>query len=176
MELLRSQLNAITDDDDALIESWAVTARMMVEADSRLSLVRKTVKHRLPEFPGNGYIELPRGPVVSVESIQYFDADDNEQTLDESKYRVDLERFPAVIWDIAGNTWPWTSERHDAVTVSYTTGHDPEDNPAPEVAKGAIMLLVAHWYKNREAVGTVGTEIALGYERLINLLLEETYP
>jgi hypothetical protein len=38
------------------------------------------------------------------------------------------------------------------------------------MAKHAIILLAAHWYWNREAVGRVGDEISLGYNSLITRL------
>jgi hypothetical protein len=36
-----------------------------------------------------------------------------------------------------------------------------------EGLRAAIKLLVGHWYENREAVGTVGAEVALAVESLI---------
>ncbi|WP_339739219.1 head-tail connector protein [uncultured Maricaulis sp.] len=177
---LKNICRAVADDEDDELRSWGVTARKMVESDSHRSLVRKTIRQRRHCWPAENYVELARGPLVSVESLQYIDTDGATQSIESAdNWRIDTDRQPGVLFFDPEFVRPATiSGRHDAITINYTAGYDTVENPAPAIACSAISMLVAHWYKNREAttVGVVSTELALGYERLIGLLLQETYP
>ena len=178
LELAKANARVVVDDEDALIRRKIAAARKAVEDESGLHLVRKTVRHRLTHWPGN-VIEIPAWPLVSVESITYRDAAGVVQTLDPATYNVDVDRRPGVIWLAPDASWPaLQANRSDAVTITGTVGFDAVENPPPEYAAEAIQLLVAHWYRNREAavIGTINSELEVGYQRLLDLLSETRYP
>jgi uncharacterized phiE125 gp8 family phage protein len=61
--------------------------------------------------------------------------------------------------------------RYQAVyNAGYTQLEDPNDTDAPEEVKQAVLLLVGHWYENREAaVAGVTTEaIEMGVDALLS--------
>jgi len=127
-------------------------------------------------------------PLTDVESIQYIDgsgqASNGElQTLHEGvDFIVDYLAFEARIFPLAGSFWPSVLYVPNAVLINYTAGFDPDPTKTktvnvtvgsppdqqptyefvigiPMALKTAIMMIVAHWYFNREPVvaGTAGT-------------------
>lgn len=49
-----------------------------------------------------------------------------------------------------------------------SVGVDVSSEPAPPAVEHAILMLVAHWYENREAVKDAATSaVAIGVDRLI---------
>ena len=166
--------NVVATDDDTLISALLQAAREQVESDASRALVTQTWRLKLHSFFAD-LIELPRPPLVSVTKIEYLDLDNVSQTLPAAYYHVDADRSPGVIWRDEDYTWPTLSDRPNAVTITYVAGYGAAA-AVPARAKQAILLLVGHWYRSREAVGQVGSEIALAYQRLINGLRAGSYP
>lgn len=138
-----------TDDDDyltALIEpvtTW-------VESYTNRALIYQTWTRYLDAFPR--VINLHRWPVVSVTSIKYIDTDGNQQTLSASVYRVDVHA--GRVTEAYDQQWPDTRLLTNAVEVAYQAGYASSAQqlakiPAP--LRHAMLLIVAHYYNNREA-------------------------
>jgi uncharacterized phiE125 gp8 family phage protein len=51
--------------------------------------------------------------------------------------------------------------------ISFVVGYGTP-NDVPKEIKQAALLLIGHYYANREAVGSVGSEIPLGVQALLN--------
>lgn len=159
--------NVVASDDDDLITALIVAAREQVESDTGRALITQTWRLKLHAFFADK-LELPRPPLQSVTSVKYLDLSEVEQTLAATYYDVDTDREPGVIWRDEDATWPSTSDEVNAVTITYKAGYGNAAANVPGRAKQAILLLVGHWYRCREAVGTVGIEVQLAYQRLIN--------
>lgn len=162
---LRQQINYSDDDTDELIRGYISAAREMFEVDTERALLSQTWTLKLNEFPDD-HIELRLCPLGSVSSITYTDSDGASQTLATTVYLVS-NSDPARITLKYGQVWPATYDQADAITVTFTAGYSSE-LLVPAKAKQAIRMLAGHWYQNREAIGQVGSEIALGYESLVN--------
>jgi uncharacterized phiE125 gp8 family phage protein len=172
---VKRHANVVATDDDGFLSSLIAAAREQVESDTGRALITQTWRLKLHDWFGD-LIELPRAPLQSVTSIKYFDADNVEVTLPAAYYDVDADRTPGVIWRDPDYTWPMVSDQANAVTITYKAGYGDAAATVPARAKQAIALLVGHWYRSREAVGTVGTEVALAYQRLVNGLRVGNYP
>jgi len=170
----KRQCNVIADDEDTQFDHWIQAARELVESSANRSLMAQTWRLRLREFPAEK-LELPRPPLIAVASVKYYDSNGVEQTLPATYYAVDSDREPGVLWRDEDATWPATDERPNGITVTYTAGY-ASVAAVPARAKQAILLLVAHWYRVREAVGTVGDEVALAYQALVRSLKPGGYP
>jgi uncharacterized phiE125 gp8 family phage protein len=163
-------LHVTSDDEDDLIQSLVDQATAYFQDAANIQLCEAGYEFRLDAFP-SGEIKIPRGPLVSVESITYIDSDGNEQTLDAAEYDVDIYDPTGRVCPAYNETWPTTRAVMNAVCISYTAGFG-DSADVPETAKGALRLLIGHWYRNREAMltGTISKEIELGVERLKWLL------
>lgn len=169
--------NVVASDDDTYITNLIVAARELVEQDTSRALINQTWEIELDDWWTDA-LELPRQPLASVTSVKYYDANDVLQTVTATNYHVDTRREPGVIWWDEDYTLPTLSDRPNPVLVTYVAGYGSAASSVPARAKQAILLLVGHWYRNRETevVGTIATEIAQGYRRLIRSLCVGVYP
>ena len=82
--------------------------------------------------------------MVSVESINYIDA--NGDTQDLLNAQVSTGELSCITLDY-GETWPTTRRRKKAVSIEYTSG---KSRP-PGNARRAMLLLIAEWFDNRDS-------------------------
>lgn len=122
-------------------------------------------------YPGmvpnsTGVINIPRPPLRSIASVQYYDFRGTLQTVDPSVYTVSLGA-PARIQPAYSQVWPLARPTIDAVQVAFVAGYgDAAACPAPVVT--AIKMMVAHWFEHREAVSADGlAEIPLAVDALL---------
>ena len=101
-------------------------------------------------------IPLQRGPLVSLNSVKYFDTANTQQTMTTGQYTYSKPSyFPA---DLEPTTvWPVAYARPDAVSINFTTGM----NPVPVSLCHAIRLLCGQWYASRENI-SYGPQTAMG--------------
>ncbi|BCJ90038.1 hypothetical protein IZ6_07730 [Terrihabitans soli] len=94
-------------------------------------------------------IELPQGPVIEVVEITYQDGAGVTQTLASSVYELlsDDRLVPA-----AGQSWPSTSGREEAVKIQYAVGL-ADDDPRREVAKNAVRTHVKLHFDMKDPPG-----------------------
>lgn len=155
-------------DEDSVLAAYIKAAREMVETDLMRALCTQTWTLKLDQFPCD-LIELRRCPAVSVTSITYTDTAGASQTLAADQYVVDTNSEPGRITPAYGASWPSTYAQANVVTVVFTAGYGGQAD-VPERAKQAIRMLAAHWAINREAIGSVGDNVPLGYDSLIDRL------
>lgn len=109
---------------------------------------------------------LPLYPVISVDAIKYIDENGTEQTVDPAVYRVDTHSNPARVSLEWNQVWPSARLVANAVKVTFTCGHAS----VPEDLRHAVMMLVAHWAENREAViaGTGAMTMPMAVESILS--------
>lgn len=110
---------------------------------------------------------LPLLPVQSL-TVTYYDVDNVQRTLATSVYQTVTEASGVELELKFGQTWPITYDREDAISVTFVAGYGAAAAvPAP--IKAGILLLVGHWYFNREAVviGQTPSEVPMAVSALI---------
>lgn len=167
----KAHLRVDITDDDVSIAGFIKGAREQFELDTRRALITQTWDLTLDAFPSASELELPLPPLASVTSITYKDVDGNVQTFPAASYVVDVSELFGRIVLKSGYTWPSTTLwAAGAVVVRFVAGYGAAA-AVPQGAKQAILLLVAYWYENREAVavqpGIVAVELSLAYDRLM---------
>lgn len=142
-------------DDDALLVALIEAATAHLDGwDGILGrcLMTQTWRQDFPGFAAR--LRLPLRPVQSIASIKYLDRNNAEQTLDPSVYTFRADPQGVYVELNPDQAWPNTAARPDAVSVTFVAGYeDATKVPAP--IKQAMLLMIGHWYENREAV-TVG--------------------
>jgi uncharacterized phiE125 gp8 family phage protein len=164
-------------DDDGLIAGYLLAARQIIETELRRSLISQTWDYFVDcdwpcEKVGGQWhrrITLPLPPLLSVTSISYVDSSGGTQTLAADQYRVSTKRHEGVIEPAYGVTWPPVRDQVDAITVRFVCGYGPNPSDVPEPIRQAILLLVGHWYENREAVnvGNIVTPLPFAVDALL---------
>jgi uncharacterized phiE125 gp8 family phage protein len=155
--------------DDTLITSLITAARETVEAISRRALVTQTWDLVQDAWPQGDELVLPLPPLQSVTSIQYVDQNNVTATFASSYYAVDTYSESGRVKLVMGAAWPGsTLYTLNGVRVRFTAGFGLAVS-VPQKYKQAILLLVGHWYANREQViaGLKPEEIPFGVEALL---------
>ena len=176
----------LRDDEDAAndVLLLLITAvRQATEEYLDQSLITSTWTLELDRFPTpsgdfslhshphhrvirEGRIDLPMGPVVSIQTVEYFDTDDVLQTLAAANYEFDRN---GRLRPVSTKVWPGTFDRLNAVKVSYTAGQ-ADGGQVPEDIKLAMKLMIGKFDVGREdiVIGTIIAKLPDGYKYLLN--------
>lgn len=163
-----------TSADDNLITMLIAAARRMVESDSGRALITQTWELVLDGFPASTQIKLPLPPLQSVTSIKYFTnaTPSVETTFASTNYVVSIDdSYGGLIVLKDSASWPAITNplEKGAVRIRFIAGYGLAVS-VPEIYKQAMLLLIGHWYENREAIqvtGAVPKELPQAYEALI---------
>lgn len=156
LALAKQHLRVEHDDEDSLITAYLNAAIDWVESHTGKLLTRREVTQTEPGFVS--YFRLYYGPAPATVSVAYADSDNLAATVDDALL-ADTRLYPPV-----GDAWP-SAARNTPVTLTYTAGFET----APDALNAAVLLLVGHYYKNREAVTLSTTnpeELPLAVEAL----------
>lgn len=164
----KAHLRVLHSSEDTLIARLVSAAVSHVERVTGRALVTRTIELRLPAFPDDDPILLPRPPLIAVASVTYVDTAGATQTLSSDKYTVtiDAEGYGAIVLD-PDEAWPDTDETPRAVRVTYTAGYGAAADVPRDIAS-AILLHVGSLYAVREAVAAAGQVVPLAYESLLD--------
>ena len=149
-------------EDITVLQPLITAAREFCENRTGLSLAQKTIEAYPSAFASE--LSLPRPPVVSVESITYTDGDGRTNTLDPSKYAVDTITGRVVFLEIPD----CELSKVNPIKITYTAG----SCNIPMTIRQAMLLLIGHWYTNREAV-VVGAVASADVSLTVNALLNQ---
>lgn len=143
LSLAKQHLRVLHDSEDALIQQYVDAAAGWIEQYTGKLLTRREVTQIERGF--NGQIRLFNGPDADSLTIAYTDTDDAPQTVSDAVL-TDGVVHPAV-------AWPSTAD-NTAVTLTYTAGFAT----VPADLTSAQLLLIGHWFDNREAVSMDGAK------------------
>jgi uncharacterized phiE125 gp8 family phage protein len=143
-------LRVDVDEEDALIASLIVAARMLVEKTLARALLTQSWSLFLDTWPRSGMITLPIAPVQGVTVVRIYDKDDTPAEVDAANYAVDRLSEPARLVPTAAVTSP--ARRLNSVEVAFNAGYGDDAGDVPEPIRQALRLLVAHWFEHREPV------------------------
>ena len=142
--------------EDDLIEAIITTAREDCESFQNRVYITQTWELWFDNFPGKNYIAIPLPPLQSITSITYYDTDDTESTFSSGDYFVDTKSEPGRVVLNDGKAWPSTSLRPaNGVCITFEAGYGVASD-VPKAVKQAMLLLIGHYYENREAVLSTG--------------------
>ena len=156
----KAHLRVAFPDDDVLIDGYIAAALGAVDGPkgAGICLLEQQWRLSLDGFPCRSglarrepSIEIPLGPVTSIDQITYLDQNGDQQTLDPSIYVYDLDAKPVRIQRAFGQAWPAVRCQPGSVKVKFTAGFGAAAD-VPDDLKIAIKLLVGHYYEHREAV------------------------
>lgn len=160
------------DDEDGLIEGLIAAATDHLDGWSGIlgrCLVNQQWQIGLFGWPSAREVHLPF-PDVSEAAVVYRDAEGDEQPVDSNEFDV-VEDWGGSYVRFSGSFAPPSLFRGAVapVKVSFTAGYGPAAEDVPEAIRQAALLLVGHWYDNRQAtiVGTNAAEVPLAVDALL---------
>ena len=168
------QKGASYSTEDTLLSSLITTAREFGENYQNRAFITQTWQLWLDGWPGGDYIDVPLPPMQSVASIKYYDTANVEATMSASDYYVDTQNEPGRVLLAYNKAWPTASLRSaNAVCVEFVAGYGDTAAAVPSRVRQAMLLLLGHWYQNREAALTLARdqaqELPLGVASLLGL-------
>ena len=156
--------------DSTLIDRLIVAAVTWCERRTKRQFRNATWRVSLDDFPrcGDRIIYLPLPPVQTV-TITYVDTNGATQTLAADQYQLDTDSEPARLAEAYDATWPATRCVLNAVKITQVCGYGASPVSLPADLAQAVLMLVGHWYENREAVltGTVSKEVEFSVGALL---------
>jgi len=172
------QCRIVEDDEDDLLLAYIAASQEAVESVTGRALSSQQWRLSLDRFPASTRpIEIPRPPLVSIDTFTYLDANGDSQAMVlDTDYHLDGDAEPALVYP-PSTGWPTVhSTRRPTVILEYTCGH-AEARPAPAWAIQVVRVLVGHCYENRELVttGTIATKLPHIWELLVNSKVQARY-
>lgn len=172
---VRAHCRVTSNDEDGLIAGYLIAARTHVENVTGRALISRTYDQKYDAgwpsaLDGSKEIRLRMPPLVSVTSVSYVDTNGTTQVLATDQYQVVLANVYGRIVEAYGVTWPSVRNQPDAVTVRFVAGFGSNPGDAPEPIRQAILMLVGHYYQNREtvSVGTMAYDMPQAVQALLS--------
>jgi uncharacterized phiE125 gp8 family phage protein len=125
---VKEYLGLFTSDKDRSLMQMIRRARLWVEDHTGIAVVRRQFVERL--LPTSGLVRLSKGPLVSVDSVDYLDSSGAAATLTPTSYPPD----GALIHD-----WP-SLDVNEKFAVTYTAGEEVQN--VDDRLKGAMLALI----------------------------------
>jgi len=172
----KQQARIDTTADDALVSNLITGARQWGEKFTGRALITQTWQLAIDLLPDAtekwwdgerqgpitgldsvNTISLPRAPLQSVTSVQYFDNADTPTVWPASNYFVDTVREPGRLALRLGAVWPVPQRLTNGIVITYVAGYGNDGASVPETIKTALRQLVAHWYEHRGDAATAAS-------------------
>jgi hypothetical protein len=127
-------------------------------------------------------IELPRPPMAqsgtaTAVAITYTPtAGASTATLEATAYRVDRHATPGVCRPLYGQSWPSHLTDQNSTTVTWWAGYGSDGQGVPPAGRSAVLMLVAHLWRNREMTAEAALrEVPFGVRALLDTLRWGSY-
>jgi uncharacterized phiE125 gp8 family phage protein len=179
------KLGAVGDDtaEDAYVEGLIMAVREYCETLQGRAYITRTYELLVPcgctqPHRGAATVELPMAPLQEISAMVALDEDnvetaippritvvDEVTTIDENGYTVDTT---GPVAKVAIPDMPADAAQ---LKITYTAGYGDTATDVPTRIRQAMLLLLGHWYQNRQTVitGTIVTSVPQAFEALINM-------
>jgi uncharacterized phiE125 gp8 family phage protein len=164
---VKAHLRVDHDDDDGLLTAAIVSARVHVESATRRVLIEQAWRVYLDRWPSKRILRVPVAPLIAVDAVRIYDAEGAPIVVDADDYEVDTASAPGRL--VLAATAPSPVGRAvNGIEIDVTAGYGATTLDVPSPLRHAVMMLVAHWYEHRGAVGHDLAALAapLGFEAL----------
>ena len=144
---LRAYLH-LDDNEDGLLASLITSARLMVEAQAGVRLIRQEWDAMFDAWPGDGIIQLPHWPILEIAAIRLLG--DTPQNISSATYELITNTRPAVLMPRASKNWPHPLRPRLGIMLTIISGYGDNATSIPEALRHAVKTLAAHWYETNE--------------------------
>lgn len=138
-------------DEDELIQTLIVAARMTLEAYTRRFFVTQSWRLTLDCWPASvaasATLCIPFAPFQAVTAIRVYDANDVAQTIGAATYRAPFVNEAGRIFFKASPPAPGRAT--DGIEIDFAAGYGALASDTPQPLRRAILMLVAHWREKR---------------------------
>jgi uncharacterized phiE125 gp8 family phage protein len=145
----KAHCRADSTAEDPFISSLIVTSRLQIEAAMGLALITQSWRLTLDGWPPGGALQLPMRPVQSIESFDVTSPTGVTTAVPEAHWHLDSYDLPPriVLTHLAS---PIPGGVPEGIGIDFTAGFGTQPASVPQPIRHALLLLVAHWFENRE--------------------------
>jgi uncharacterized phiE125 gp8 family phage protein len=142
----KSWLKVDGTDEDGVIQTLIVSARLAVEAATNRLLMAQQWRVVLDQWPASGALRLPLTPVRGVSRIRIFDASGGGVDVAPSFYTLigNMDRAHLVL----GAAPPSPVLSAGGIGIDLMVGY-ADSSAVPEALRLAMLRLIALWHSHR---------------------------
>ena len=146
---VQDQLRGTDDDDIPYVGSLITVAREYIEGLTGRSLINQVWDQYADGWPYRElFIQLRRGPLVSLASVNYTNSAGVEAAMSTTDYIVDSNDDPTRIVLAYGSAWPGVALLPYpalSIRIRYTAGYaaNPQDGTIPTPLRHAMLMIIA---------------------------------
>ncbi|MBY3543666.1 phage gp6-like head-tail connector protein [Rhizobium laguerreae] len=144
----KAHLRVLHDDDNTYIDGLiAVAGDWLFGENSWIGRPAPASEWEMTmaSFPV-GCLDIPKPPLVTVDGVFYTPADGGAER-EITDFRTFGVGGNGYILPAIDTVWPETDGEPESVRIEFTAGYAA----LPASIKHAALLLIGHWYENREA-------------------------
>lgn len=145
---IKAHLRVETDAEDGLLASYLIAAREAVERYLRRALISQGWRLVLDLWP-EGPVRFPRPPLLAVDAVRVFDADNVASLVDPARYHVESRAEPGFLLPTDGESLPRPGRRHGGIEIDFTAGFGEGWNDVPAAIRQALLMMIAELYEHR---------------------------
>ncbi len=157
----KAHLRVDGTDEDTLVSSLIVAARIHVEAYTHRIFITQIWSIYLDKWPHDQPLMLPISPVQSVTAINTYEDDDSFVAADPVSYVVDAVSFPPRIRGRGTGVPPRPGRALNGIEIIVNAGYGNDGIQVPQPIRQAILMLVAQWFEHREPPTLNGPDDAM---------------
>lgn len=157
----KSHLRLEAGNEDPLIASLIVTSRLHIETVLGLCLITQGWSWLLDAWPDLAVLRLPMRPVQAIGAVRITAEDGSISSLAPDSYLLDGFGAPARLVRRRGRVWPMPGRNANGIEIAFTAGFGAQPSSVPEDIRHALLLLIAHWYANREPMELGSPAVAI---------------
>ena len=164
----KAHLRLDTADDDQLITAAITAARIHVEAMTRRVLIEQGWRIYLDAWPKKRIVTITVAPLLAVDSLTVYDPSGDPIVVGPDNYEADTVSVPGRLF-LSSPLPVLVGRAVNGIEIDVTAGYGASSIDVPAPLRQAMMMLVAHWYEHR---GAVGHDLAIerpprGFDELI---------
>lgn len=174
------QIKSHSNADDGLVNDWILAAAQHFwEQTSRLP-IREQLQYFLDRPPVQDKIEIPCPPLVSVDAVDYLNAEGVWTPFDNSDspttYPWEAQLTSGVyaprgwIQLKSGASWPTTLNVPNAFRITFTAGYATAAADVPGLVQTVLRQIVGdfdRYRSNAVVIGSGPVEVPIGVKRLM---------
>jgi len=168
LEQVKARLRIADTSQDARLAQLIRSARQRVEGDTGRACLSQTWLERRDAWDGDGRLcafgtqfKLPKPPLISIEAITTYAADDTPTSHDPADFFIDTASEPGRLALRPNGHFPQPGRNIGGIEIRFTCGYGEtaDDVPAPLIE--AMGQLVEAMFEGGPDVGTPASVKAL---------------
>lgn len=154
------------EDEDSYILGLVQAARQYCELRTDRCFIDTRLEMKLDTFPSSIELPLPLPPFSPTAGrqeieIKFLNVQLQELSVVEAQpvivsspgtFIANRASTPVILTPNVNGYWPVTGPIRSAVTIRWWAGYGESVINVPKAIRHAILMIVAHWYVQREAV------------------------